>query len=97
MEHTTRAVLIAGFLGVSIIASGAVGRAEVSEASGVQTYLSGIADVHVASMRPDLGSSMQRPAASAAAASTDAGAAVYFPSQYVLNAPAGTSDPISTF
>ena len=94
MEHTTRAVLIAGFLGVSIIASGAVGRAEVSEASGVQTYLSGIADVHVASMRPDLGSA-QQPAVSAAAA-TNSGVA-YFPAQYVLNAPAGTSEPISTF
>ena len=94
MEHTTRAVLIAGFLGVSIIASGAVGRAEVSEASGVQSYLSGIADVHVASMRPDLGSA-QRPAVVAAAA-TNSGVA-YFPAQYVLNAPAGTSEPISTF
>jgi hypothetical protein len=95
MEHTTRAVLIAGFLGVSIIASGAVGRAEVSEASGVQTYLSGIAEVHVASMRPDLGTA-QQPAVSAAAAATNSGVA-YFPAQYVLNAPAGTSEPLSTF
>jgi hypothetical protein len=67
----------------------------VSEASGVHSVLTGIAEAYSASVQQDL-ETVQWPAASVDAAPTNSVAA-YFPAQYVLNAPAGTSEPISTF
>jgi hypothetical protein len=72
MDRITRFVLIAGLLGASVAATGAVGRARMNDAAGVGTYPSGTSEVQ-------------------------AYAVPYFPAQYVLDAPPGTSEPISTF
>ena len=68
MDRTTRYVLIAGVLGVSILASGAVGHTGWQAESGTLQMAPG-----------------------------DLPAVPYFPAQYVLDAPVGASEPISTF
>ena len=72
MDRTTRYVLIAGLLGATVVASGAVGRGSMLGATGADAYASGTAE-------------LQSPAVP------------YFPAQYVLDAPAGTSGQFSTF
>jgi hypothetical protein len=96
MEHSTRFVLIAVFLGASLVASGAVGRASVTDTSDVEKYMSVVADAYMASMQAEIVTVGQFGNASQATPKQPE-AVAYFPAQYVLDAPAGTSEPISTF
>jgi hypothetical protein len=72
MDLKTRFILIAALLGASVVATGAVGRANMNNTAGGGAHASGGAEV------PPY-------------------AVPYFPAQYVLDAPAGTTEPISTF
>ena len=95
MNHKTRIALLAVFLGASLIAfaSGTVNRVAVTETSGLQSYLSAIADMYTVGVQAELGAD-----ALAAPMSQSAPAAIpYFPAQYVLKAAPGTSEPSSTF
>jgi hypothetical protein len=95
MKRKTYFALLAAFLGASLIASGAVNRADVTQVSGVQTYLSEIAETHMASMQSEAGAGVSSAAVTQAAALPPA--VPYFPAQYQLNAASGSSEPISTF
>ena len=95
MDRKTRFALLAVFLGASLIAfaSGTVNRVGVTETSSLQSYLSSIADIDMVGMPAETGAG-----GSSAPMSQAAPAAVpYFPTQYVLKATPGTSEPISTF
>jgi hypothetical protein len=54
MNRTTRIALVAVFLGVSVIASGAVGHAGVTESPQIEKYLSVIGDAYMASMQAEI-------------------------------------------
>jgi hypothetical protein len=96
MNRTTRSVLVAAFLGASLVASGAVNRAGMTESFDVEKYLSVIAEAHMASSQAEI-LTVGQLGRDAQAAPAQSEPVSYFPAQYVLNAPAGTSEPISTF
>jgi len=73
MKRTIRFVLIAGVLGATVVASGALGRARVPGQPGTLEQWTS-----------------SQPAA-------ELPAVPYFPAQYVLDAPAASSEPIPTF
>jgi hypothetical protein len=96
MTRTTRFVLLAVFLGASLIATGAANRADVTETSGVQAHLAVVAAGYLARMQAESGSAASfAPAAQVTA--PQPGAVPYFPAQYELNAAPGSSEPTSTF
>ena len=96
MNRTLRFVLLTVFLGASLIASGAVGRAGAPEKSDVEKYLVILGDAHSMSMQAEV-MSVSQTAPVTEQPPAQAATAAYFPAQYVLDAPAGTSEPISTF
>ncbi len=94
MNLTTRYILLAGFFVISFVASGSVRNSErATGPSGLETYMSSIADMYTASLGTEV-TADEQPAPAAAAVET---AVPYFPAQYQLNAVAGSSEPLSTF